>query len=128
LKTFFVTKEFENLESFIETVFPDFYHNLQLGIEMKNENLAMALYEQLGHQFRKFIVENYDNAIEDYVKKETESSDIEKMKDLIITAITITFSVKDKNNDCIDMDRYLDTIQILIDNFKNERYGSPISV
>ncbi len=118
MRTFFVTKEFENLESFIETVFPDFHQNLQLGLEMKNENVAMAMYEQLEHQFRKFIVENYDTIIEEYVKKETESLDIEKMKELIISTITITFSVKDKNNDCIDMDRYLDTIQILIDKFK----------
>jgi hypothetical protein len=123
LKTFFVTKEFENLESFIETVFPEFYQNLLLGIEMKNENLAMAMYEQLEHQFRKFIVENYDTTIEEYVKKETEFSDIEKMKDLIISTITITFCVKDKNNDCIDMGRYLDTIQILIDKLKDEVYG-----
>jgi hypothetical protein len=117
-----VTKEFENLESFIETVFPDFYQNLQLGLKMKTENLSMSLYEQLEHQFRKFIVENYDSKIEDYVKKETEFSDIGKMKELIISTLSITFSVKDKNDDCIVMDRYLDTIQILIDKFKAKMY------
>jgi hypothetical protein len=117
-----VTKEFENLESFIETVFPDFYQNLQLGLKMKTENLSMSMYEQLEHQFRKFIVENYDSKIEDYVKKETEFSDIEEMKRLIISAITITFSVKDKNNDSVVMDRYLDTIQTLIDRFKAKAY------
>jgi ABC-type transporter MlaC component len=80
----------------------------------------MTMYEELEHQFRKFLFENYGDKIEEYVKKQTNYVSVEKMMDLILSSITITFSIKDKNDDRINMEQYFDSIKYLINEVKDK--------
>jgi hypothetical protein len=80
----------------------------------------MAIYEQLEHQFRKFILENYGDKIKEYIKKETNFVSIEKMMDLILSQITITFSIRDKNGERISKDLYFDSIKCLINEVEDK--------
>ncbi len=118
LKTFFVTKKFENMENFIKIVFPEFNQRIQSEIKIKNKNIDKTIYTELEDNFRKFLIKNYDTQIEEYIKKETNFVSVETMMDLILSQITITFSVRDKNDERINKEQYLDSIQILINEIK----------
>jgi ABC-type transporter MlaC component len=80
----------------------------------------MTMYEELEHQFRKFLLENYGDKIEQYVRKQTNYVSVEKMMDLILSSITVTFSIKDKNDERINMEQYFDSLKYLINEVKDK--------
>ena len=117
----FVTKTFENIYEFIETVFPEFYQRIQLELKLKNNNVKETVYRELEGSFRRFLLRNYDKKIEEYIQKETEHVDVDKMFQLILSQITITFSIIDENNDLISKERCLESIHYLVDEIKEKR-------
>jgi hypothetical protein len=68
----------------------------------------------LEYSFRRFLIRNYDKKIEEYIQKETEHVDVDKMFQLILSQITITFSVIDEKNDRISKERYMEAIHNLV--------------
>lgn len=118
LRTMFVTKTFENVYDFIKTVFPECNQRIHLELELKNNNIEETVYGELEDSFRKYLISNYDKKIEEYIQKETKHVDIDKMFHLILSQITITFSVIDENNNRISKERYLEVIHNLVDETK----------
>ncbi len=117
----FVTKTFENICNFIKTVFPECNQRIELELKLKSKNVEETVYRELEGSFRRFLLRNYDKKIEEYIQKETEHVDIDKMFQLILSQITITFSIIDENNDRISKERYLESIHYLVDEIKEKR-------
>ena len=111
----FVTKTFENICNFIKTVFPECNQRIHLELKLNNNNIEETVHRELEDSFRMFIMLNYDKKIEDYIQKETEHVDMDKMFQLILSQITITFSIIDENNNRISKERYLEVIHDLVD-------------
>jgi hypothetical protein len=114
----FITKTFENVYDFIKTVFPQCNQRIHLELELENNNIEQTVYKELEDSFRKFLISNYDKKIEEYIQKETKHVDIDKMFQLILSQITITFSIVDENNNRISKERYLEVIHDLVDQTK----------
>ncbi len=114
----FVTKTFENICDFIKTVYPECNQRIHLELKLKNNNVEETIYRELEGSFRKFLMLNYDKKIEEYIQKETEHVDIDKMFQLILSQIAITFSIVDENNNRISKERYLEVIHNLVDEIK----------
>ncbi len=111
----FVTKTFENIYDFIETVFPECKQRIHLELKRESKDIEETVYRELEDSFRRFLIRNYDKKIEEYIQKETEHVDIDKMFQLILSQITITFSIIDENNNRISKERYLEVIHDLVD-------------
>ncbi len=122
LRTMFVTKTFENMCDFIKTVFPECNQRIQLELKLNSKNIEETVYRELEDSFRRYIVRNYDKKIEEYIQKETDHVDVDKMFQLILSQITITFSIIDENNDRISKERYLEAIHYLVDETKEKRH------
>ena len=118
----FVTKTFENTYDFIKTVFPECNQRIHLELKLKNNNIEETVYKELEDSFRKFLMLNYDKKIEEYIQKETEHVDVDKMFQLILSQITITFSIVDENNNRISKERYLEMIHSLVDEIKLKQH------
>ena len=93
LRTMFVTKTFENICDFIETVFPECKQRIQLELNLKSKNIEETVYREMEDSFRSFLIRNYDKKIEEYIQKEIEHVDVNKIFQLILSQITITFSI-----------------------------------
>lgn len=118
----FVEKTFENICEFIKTVFPECNQRIELQLKLKSKNIEETVYGELEDSFRRFLMRNYDKKLEEYIQRETEHVDVDKMFQLILSQITITFSVIDENNDRISKERYLESIHYLVDEIKEKRH------
>ncbi|HYO05855.1 MAG TPA: hypothetical protein VER14_02590 [Phototrophicaceae bacterium] len=118
LRTMFVTKKFENICDFIKTVYPECNQRIHLELKLNNNNIEETVYKELEDSFRKFLILNYDKKIEEFIEKETEHVDMDRMFQLILSQLTITFSIIDENNNRISKERYLEVIHNLVDEIK----------
>ena len=118
LRTMFVTKTFENICDFIKTVYPKCNQRIHLELKLNNNNIEETVYKELEDSFRKFLILNYDKKIEEFIQKETEHVDMDRMFQLILSQITITFSIIDESNNRISKERYLEEIHNLVDEIK----------
>ncbi len=118
----FVTKTFENMCNFIITVFPECNQRILLELKLKTKNIEETVYKELEDSFKRYLIRNYDKKIKEYIQKETEHVDAYKMYQLILSQITITFSIIDENNDRISKERYLQAIHHMIDEVKEKQH------
>lgn len=66
---------------------------MELELKLKSKNIEETVYGELKDSFRRLLIRNYDKKIEEYIQKETEHVDVDKMFQLMLSQITITFSV-----------------------------------
>ncbi len=60
------------------------------------------------------MVKNYDNELNNYLKRQTKFASIETMKNLLLSTISITFNITDANDDRLNQIDYLEYIDKII--------------
>lgn len=120
LRTPFVIQNFSNIDNFIMTIFPDLesYLKEQLERGIQKPALASIAYSNLKDNFKLFIVRNYSKEIDEYLSKEASHLNKENMNDVLLSTITVTLNVTDKDdNKLSDLD-YLNSFRNIVQNLK----------
>jgi hypothetical protein len=109
LRTPFKIQNFESIEHFIMTIFPDLksYLQKQLSKGIQKSDLPTLAYPELERNLELFIVRNYSKELDDYLLKEASHTNKEAMKDVLLSTISITLNVRDKNNNQLSEEDYL---------------------
>ena len=109
LKTPFVIQKFDNIDTFILTIFPDLksYVQKQLSLGIRKSDLESQVYSELERHFTLFIVRNYSKELDDFLLKEASHTNKEAMKDILLSTISITLNVRDTNNNKLSENDYL---------------------
>lgn len=116
LRTPFIVKVFDSIDLFIKTVFPDIEKYLQkeLSLNISYHDLEAKTYQELEKQFKLFIVQNYKEEINEYIKKEAKHANKEAMKKILLSTVSITLNVRDATNHKLTEDDYLISLRNLI--------------
>ncbi len=116
LKTPFVIQKFNNIDNFIKTIFPDLKSYLQKQISkgIQKSDLKSQVYAELEKQFKLFIVRNYSKDLDEYIQKEAKHANKEVMKEVLLSTISTTLSVRDANNNQLGADDYLISLRNII--------------
>ena len=109
LATPFVIQRFDNIDTFILTIFPDLksYVQKQISKGIQKSDLEWQVYSDLEKHFTLFIVRNYSKDLDEYIEKEAKHADKEVMKDVLLSTISTTLSVRDAKNNQLGADDYL---------------------
>jgi hypothetical protein len=109
LRTPFKIQNFESIEEFIMTIFPDLksYLQKQLTKGIQKSDLANLVYPELERNLELYIVRNYSKELDNYLLKEASHTNKEAMKEVLLSSISITLSVRDTNNNKLSEDDYL---------------------
>jgi len=119
LKAPFVIQKFESIDNFIKTIFPDLKSYLQKQISkgIQKSELASKVYIELEKQFKLFIVRNYSEALDEYIKREAKHADKEVMKEVLLSTLSITLNVNDFRGHKLTENDYLLSLRNMIENF-----------
>lgn len=120
LRTPFVTQNFSSIYNFIVHVFPDLesYLKEQLVEGIQKTSLVNIAYSKLKDNFKIFIVRNYSKELDEYLSKESSQLNKEIMRNVLLSTISITLNVVDKNgNKLLDYD-YLNVLRNIIQSIK----------
>ena len=109
LRTPFKIQNFESIEGFIIAIFPDLesYLQKQLSLGIQKADLANLVYPELERNLELYIVRHYSKELDDFLSKEASHTNKEAMKDILLSTISITLSVRDTNNNKLSEDDYL---------------------
>lgn len=91
---------------------------------MRDKNIEETAYKELEDSFRRYLIRNYDKKVKEYIQRETGHVDTYEMFQLILSRITVTFSIIDENNDRISKERYLEAIHYLVDEVNKKQHYS----
>lgn len=91
---------------------------------MRDKNIEETAYKELEDSFRRYLIRNYDKKVKEYIQRETGHVDTYEMFQLILSQITVTFSIIDENNDRISKERYLEAIHYLVDEVNKKQHYS----
>ena len=102
-------QKFDSIDDFIKTIFPDLdsYLKKALSSNIQRPDLDKIAYSELERKFKVFIVQNYSDNLNEYLIKEAKNASREVMKDVLLSTISTTLSVRDANNNQLDADNYL---------------------
>lgn len=89
-----------------------------------DKNIEETAYKELEDSFRRYLIRNYDKKVKEYIQRETGHVDTYEMFQLILSQITVTFSIIDENNDRISKERYLEAIHYLVDEVNKKQHYS----
>ena len=108
-KTPFVIQKFDNIDTFILTIFPDLktYFQKQISKGIQKSDLESQLYSELEKHFTLFIIRNYSKDLDEYIEKEAKHANKEVIKDVLLSTISTTLNVRDANNNKLNVDDYL---------------------
>ncbi len=100
LRTPFMVKEFDSLDLFIKTVFPDIESYLldKSPLNLSRLDLETMTYLELEKRFKIFIIRNYSDLLDRYLRKDAKHANKEVMKELLLSTISITLNVVDTDN------------------------------
>ena len=108
LRTPFGIQKFESIDDFIKTIFPDIESYLKaLSSSIQRPDLDKIAYSELERKFKMFIVQNYSGNLNEYLRKEAKHASRETMKDVLLSTISTTLSVRDANNNQLNAEDYL---------------------
>ena len=109
LRTPFMIQKFDSIDDFIKTIFPDLdsYLKKALSSNIQRPDLDKIAYSELERKFKVFIVQNYSDNLNEYLRKEAKHANREVMKDVLLSTISTTLSVRDANNNQLNADDYL---------------------
>ena len=84
LRTPFMVKEFDSLDLFVRTVFPDIESYLldKSSSNLSRSDLEAMTYHELERRFKIFIIRNYSDLLDRYLRKEAKHANKESMKEL----------------------------------------------
>ena len=116
LKTPFVIQKFDNIDTFILTIFPDLRSYLQKQISngIPKSDLESQVYSELEKQFTLFIVRNYSKNLDEYVDNEAKHADKEVMKEVLLSTISITLNVTNNDVHKLNKNDYLISLRNII--------------
>jgi len=117
LTTPFVIQKFESIDDFIMTIFTDIESYLKKAfssLNIQRPDLDTVAYSELERKFKVFIVQNYSNNLNKYLRKEAKHASREAMKDVLLSTISTTLSVRDANNNQLSVDDYLISLRNII--------------
>jgi hypothetical protein len=120
LRTPFKIQNFESIEDFIMTIFPDLesYLQKQLIKGIKKADLATLVYSELERNLKLFIVKNYTKDLDNYIQREAKHVSKEVMKDTLLSTISITLNVSDESSRKLSQNDYLFSLRKIINNTK----------
>ncbi len=120
LKTPFIIQKFNNIDTFIFTIFPDLKSYLQKQISkgIQKSDLESQVYSELEKHFKLFIVRIYSKNLDEYVDKEARHASKETMKDVLLSTISITLNISDVNGRKLNENDYLISFRNVIKNTK----------
>ena len=110
LRTPFKMHRFESIEDFIMTIFSDIESYLKkalLSSNVHNPDLDTIAYSELEKRFKIFIIQNYSDELNEYLSNEAKHANKEVMKDVLLSTISTTLSVRDANDNQLSADDYL---------------------
>lgn len=109
LNTPFVIQKFDSIDDFIMTIFPDIesYLKKSLSSNIHRSDLDTIAYSELAKRLKLFIVQSYSDSLDEYLKREAKHASREAMKDVLLSTISTTLSVRDANNNQLSADDYL---------------------
>jgi len=114
-----MVKEFDSVDHFMKTVFPDIESYLQnASLSAKRSDLDTLAYSELERNFKLFIVRNYSKDLDEYIDREARHAGKEAMKDLLLSTISITLSVSDESSRKLSENDYLISLRNIINNTK----------
>ncbi len=117
LKTPFHIQKFESIEDFIMTIFPDIESYMKKALSSSNihrSDLDTIAYSELESRFKIFIIQNYSDKLNRYLSNEVKHASTETMKDVLLSTISTTLSVRDANNNQLGADDYLISLKNII--------------
>jgi IS4 transposase len=116
LRTPFMVKEFDSLDLFVRTVFPDIesYLSDKSSSNLSRSDLETLTYHELEVRFKIFIVRNYSDLLDKYLRKEAKHADKEAMKELLLSTISTTFNVVDTDNHKLNKSDYFVSFRNII--------------
>jgi hypothetical protein len=108
----FAILKFDSVDDLIKIVFPDIEAYLQDKSSSENgSDLVTITYFELERRLKLFIVRNYSESLNEYLKREAKHTSIEAMKDVLLSTISLTLSVTDALNNRLSTDDYLISIR-----------------
>ncbi len=109
LRTPFMIQKFDGIDDFIKTIFPDIesYLKKASSSNIQRPDLDTIAYSELERKFKVFIVQNYLDNLNEYLRKQAKHTSREAMKDVLLSTISTTLSVRDANNNQLSADDYL---------------------
>lgn len=109
LKTPFVIQKFDSIDDFIMTIFPDLesYLKKAQSSSIPRSDLDTIAYSELAKRLKMFIIQSYSDSLDEYLEREAKHANREAMKDVLLSTISTTLSVRDANNNQLSADDYL---------------------
>jgi hypothetical protein len=118
LRTPFMVKEFDRLDLFVRTVFPDMESYLldksSSSSNLSSSDLETLTYHELEGRFKIFIIRNYSDLLDKYLRKEAKHAEKETMKELLLSTISISFNVVDTDNHKLNESDYFVSFRNII--------------
>ncbi len=113
LRTPFMIQKFDSIDGFIKTIFPDIesYLRKALTSNIQRSDLDIIAYSELERKFKMFIVQNYSDNLNEYLRKDAKHASREAMKDVLLSTISTTLSVRDANSNQLSADDYLTSLR-----------------
>ena len=90
----------------------------QLSQEIQKSDLDTLAYSELERNLKLFIFRNYSKDLDEYIDRETRHASKEAMKDVLLSAISITLNISDVNGRKLDEKDYLISLRNIIKNTK----------
>lgn len=116
LKTLFIEIEFNSLDDFIITIFPDIeiYIKKQISLGISRSDLDAAAHYELERKFKIFMVRNYSKELNEYLNRDAKHASKEVIKDLMLSTLSITLNVTDLNGHKLNEIDYLNSFRNII--------------
>jgi hypothetical protein len=117
LRTPFRIQKFDSINDFIMRIFPDIESYLKGKASSSNiqrSDLDTIAYSELERRLKIFIIQNYSDELNEYISSEAKHASTEAMKDVLLSTISTTFSVRDIHNNRLSADDYLISLRHII--------------
>ena len=102
-------EQFSDIESFLLDKSP---------LNLCRSELEAMIYLELEKRFKIFIIRNYSDLLDKYLRKEAEHADKESMKELLLSTISITFNVVDADNHKLNESDYFVSFRNIINEIR----------
>ena len=117
LRTPFVIQKFESIEDFIMTIFPDiesYMKKVLASLNIHRSDLDTIAYSELERRLKTFLIQNYSDKLNRYLSNEAKHTNPETMKEVLLSTISTTLSVRNANNNQLSADDYLISLRNII--------------
>lgn len=119
LKTPFMIENFNNINNFIMTIFPDIesYIKEQIAQGIHKSDLDNLVYYKLKTKFKLYIVRHYSKELDAYLDEQVDHVNREAIKDVLLSTISTTLNVSDARGHKLNENDYLISLKNIIEKF-----------